>query len=384
MGSEPAFDVELWTKDLTGREWLGAYRSLTLTPRHNLQPTGQLVIDSDRDIAGMLTTPGCRYRALLDGDHVSSGMVRTVAGTFGTDGALTVQLEDDWRLLRRILGWQVPGSAIGSQSAAEYATYTGPAETVVKNLIAANVTRLGAALQQPVTIAASLGRGATITVQTRMHAPADRLFPLVDQAGVGVTVRQAADGSGLVVDCYEPTTFPVDLSHDSGTLDGGSWTRIPPEATRVVVAAGGEGTARVHREYVDAAAEAAWGDLIEGYVDARDIDPAAANLEALMSARGAEALAAAKARAGLSLELVESDTFRYGGADGIRVGDRVTVALAAGLDPVTDVVREATITDSHDNGLTATPIVGERTDTDSRLVRFVGEIARAVRNQARS
>lgn len=375
-----SFDVEVYDKDLARVGWLKAYLSVTATPRHNRQPTGALTVASDHHLVPALNAPGARVVLRTDG-LTMSGPVRVDASEgAGPQEVITYQVEDDWRLLRRLLAWQVPAAAITAQSSAEYAVYTGPAETVVKAMLTANLTRMGSAMRPTVTVAADQGRGATITVQARMHAPVDRLFPLVDQAGIGVSVTQV--GTGLVVDCYEPGTFPITLSYAAGTITGGSWSRTGPQVTRVVVGAGGEGTARVFRTYADAALEAEWGDVIEGFVDARDIDPADPDLETLMAARGAEALAEGAPKAGLSLDLAETGTFRYG-AGGVVVGDTVTAELAPGLT-VTDVIREATLTDTPSDGLVVAPVLGERSDNDTATARAVAALARTIRDRARS
>jgi hypothetical protein len=209
-----------------------------------------------------------------------------------------------------------------------------------------------------------------------MHPLADRLLPVIDQAGVGVTVRHVGDE--LVVDCYEPAVWPITLSAEAGTLTGGSWSRTAPEMTRVVVGGPGDGVDRVYRTYANTALEAEWGDLVEGFVDARDIkadDPA---FEALMAARGQEALAAAAAKTGLSLQLSETETFRYGGA-GVHVGDVVTAEVAPGVE-FTDVLREAVVSHSATDGVRALPQVGERPDDDKATARAIAGVARSVRD----
>lgn len=378
MSEEELFDVQLFDKDLVRIGWIGDPTSLVVTPRHNQQPTVALVLPADHQWAPALNTEGSRLLIHYKDEHASSGMVRLTARSgAGAQATFTWQVADDWRLLTRVLGWQVPGSAITAQSASEYDTRTGPAETVLKAFLAQNLARLSGSLTQPVTIAPDLGRGDVITVQSRMHPLADRLLPLVDQAGIGVTVRQI--GAALVVDCYTPQVWPIVLSEDGGTLVSAEWSRQPPDLTRVVVGGPGDGTARLFRLYVDAALEALYGDVVEGYVDARDIKADDPDFEALMAARGAEALAAGAAKAGLSLVLAETDTYTYGGT-GVHVGDLVPVELAPGVLR-TDVLRAATISTGKE-GRQVTSTVGDRTDDPDRaLASAIAAVAKRQRNQ---
>lgn len=374
------FTVEVYDADLTNRAWVGEPAALTVTPRHCQQPTAAIVLSADDPKAARLAASGTRVIVRYRDEYVLGGPVRLESSEgAGPSRTRTFQITDDFRILTDTLGWQVPGSAITAQSAAEFDVRSGPAETVLKGFLSANLARFASALPCPITIAPDLGRGDTITVQARMQPLADRLFPLVDQAGIGVTVRQTL--TGLVVDCYEPTTWPLLLSEDGGTLTAADWTRTPPSVTRVVVQGPGDGTARIHRLYIDTAAEAEHGIVIERAVDARDIKADDPNLEALMAARGAEALAAGAATAGLAVKLAETDTFRYGG-NGVHVGDRLTVELMPGVTPITDVLRSATLSWSADKGSTVTPVVGDHTDDPTTtLVRALSALARKVRNQ---
>lgn len=368
-------EIRVYSKTFERLGWVGDPIAVTATARHNQQPSGQLIVSERAVSTPRLLEPGARVVIRHQGEIVLGGPCRLVScqGRLGAR-TFTMQVQDDWRLLRRILAWPVPGSAINSQTS-EYDVRTGPAETVLKQLVQANVTRLGL----PVTVAPTLGRGSTITVRSRMDTPADVLFPLVDQAGIGVTVRQS--GAGLLLDCYTPSTFPLRLSEAAGTVAGMSWSRQPAEMTRVVVGGPGEGTARIYRTRVNAALEAAWGDKIEGYVDARDIKDDDPNRNALMDARGDAALAEVGLRYGLSVELLESSIFGYGGANGVRVGDAVQIETQPGATPITDVLREATLAWSKEKGVPKwSPVVGSRTDdNDKKLATALGRAIAALR-----
>lgn len=370
------FELTIYDEAFQRLGWVGDAKSLHMTVRHNGQSSGAVRIAADSEAVECLSTQGARYVLTWRGEFLSSGVVRLASAEGpGRQRVLTFQLSDDFRILTNTLGWQSPTSAIGSTPVTqpdEHDVRTGTAEAVLKGFVTANaVTRLG----RPLTVAANLNRGAEITVQSRMDELSDVLFPLVDQAGIGVTVRQV--GEGLVLDCYEPALFPIVLSEEGGTLDEVAWDLVPPDVTRVVVQGPGDGVAREHVLRINAAAEALYGDVIERATDARDVKADDPNKAALMQARGDEVLAAGAARSGFKLTLGDTETFRYGG-DGVRVGDRMRAEIAPGV-VVEEILREATLTFNLD-GPSEDLVAGEReNDPDARLYRQLSDVTRDVR-----
>lgn len=364
---ESPFKITVYDKSFARLGWVDAPVAQTWTLRHNQQPSGSVVVEEGSDASLLLAGEGNRCVVRYLDEQVFSGPIRS-ARTEGASGnrLVTFQVQDDYRVLNNMLCWPTPGSAIGSQGVHDQRT--GKLETVFKDIARANITRLGL----PVTVPASLGRGPTTTVQMRFQKLSEEVVPLLDAAGLGVRVFQS--GSGLVLDVYEPDEWPINLSEDGGTLEGLSWTRMPPEATRVVVGGPGEDAARLLRTRVNVAAETLWGDKIEDFVDARDVEDDDLNKLALLDTRGDEFLAKAAAKAGIALTLQEGEVFRYGG-DGIHVGDRVPVEISPG-NVITDVVRTAILSLSEADGVGALPVVGERTDDPNVLL--VKQVSKAL------
>lgn len=326
--------------------WVG--RPLDLKPviRHNIKSTATFSIDADHIRAADLMSPGARVMIYRHGEYQMSGPVRLVAGQLTTDAALTFTVEDDFRILNNWLAWPKPTAAVTAQDV-EYRVITGPAETVVKTIMAENAARLGF----PLTVATDQGRGDVGTYTFRFHPAYDRLFPMVDQAGIGVTVKQS--GNGLLLDCYTPRNYPHLLSPESGTVVGGSYSLAAPTVTRVVVGGNGDGVARDFRTFSDAEREVDWNDVIEVMKDAQD-----SGSGDIYATRADETLSAGAPLAGLSLELTESKHFRYGG-DGLHAGDLVTAQING--QAYADTLREVRLTWDKD-GDKATPIIGERSD----------------------
>jgi hypothetical protein len=367
---ESPFVVTLYDHAFNRRGWLGDYEQLTVTARHNAVSTASITLRADHHRAPALMEDGARVVIEYDGQQLMSGPAWASQGSLPTGrSSITFTVEDDLRIFGNVLGWPVPGAAIAAQSAADHDTRTGPAETVVKAFMQANaVTRLGL----PLSVAASAGRGATVTVRSRMDNLRDLLMPVATAAGIGVTIRQTA--GALLLDCYTPTVRSRVLTEQSGVLASGQWTRTGPSATDVIVGGQGEGTARVFRRVVDNTLAASWGTRVEVFRDAND-----ATTTAELDARGAQSLSEGAPGAGVAIELAETATFRYGRS--LVVGDVVPVELAPGIT-VTDVVTAVTLTHSRDTGVEVVPRVGADSasaDPNAVLARALARVAAAVR-----
>ena len=368
------FQVFVYDKAFTYKGTVGAPQSVTVTARHNQQPTAQLVVPATAPRLADLMANGSRVVITYKGDHLTSGFIRNKqADGPSSQATFTFQVQDDWWLFARLLAWPVPANALTNQNV-EYETRTGAAETVLKAIITANKSRS----TPTVTVATDLGRGSSITVANRFHPLTDRLMPLVDDAGIGTTVKQV--GTGLTVDCYATTAYPRTLTEASGIVQDWSWASDGPVATRVIVGGQGEGVARAFRSRTDSTNETAYGYTVEAFKDATD----AADNTAL-DLRGDQFLTESAPTNGLKVTLSETSIFRYSpsGTNGIRVGNTVTIQTAPGVT-VTDVLRECTLSWSVDEGLKVTPQVGERRDDPSTmLATAVAGLARGFRTLAR-
>lgn len=330
-----------------------------------------------------LRAPGARVIFQEGDEHVLSGPVDYVTIDSEKESLEVTVIDDAW-ILYGILGWQVPTAAITAQGTAEYRSYTGPAETVVKNVVRENgVTRLKI---PGLTVAATQGRGSTIAGGTtyRMHPIPDRIYPGLDIAGIGLQVRQV--GANLVFDTYVPRTFPTVLSKESRTLTKASHSRKRPTASRVVIGGPGEGKERRFRAGTDTARELQWGFLGETFRDARDVQQEEGvttwtAVDAMLDARGVEALQDARAVEGLSVTLAESSIFTYG-TNGIRVGDIVQVNILGTI--ITDTVKEATLEWVTPTYTRATPVIGDQTDAETRRAKTLAALKESQRKEERA
>jgi hypothetical protein len=348
------------------RELSGVDASADLVP--NAIKTASFTIDDDHPALPAITAKGARCGVWFRGAERLRGRIGSTPGD-GPDGQVTANIESDHRKLWDWHGRQVPGAALDAQTS-EYRVYTGPAETVVKNALTENFTRLGV----PWTVAPTLGRGAASRAEFRMHPLADKLIPILDTAGLILTL--AYDGGNVVVDVRQPITVPGVLTLETGIPDAYGFDITAPTVTRVVVGGRGEGVEREYVQVIDPARESDWGDIIEGFTDARNTEEGAD-----LTIDGHATLAEGAARVSVSTDLVETDRFRYGTT--YTEGDLVHVRV--GPVDVTQRVSVA-ITETADNGVVVTPRIGEVEDSQDVEVQLAAQIerlARGIRDQGR-
>lgn len=347
--------------------------ALYVTPKHNDVGMAKLTLPLDHPKAALIlgaALDGGNVRAVFeqDGEHRLSGPIGGIeASGPQADGTITFTFDDDFGELRNILGWPVPAAGLDAQTV-EYYTITGPAETVVKDLVRRNgVQRLGKAI----TIAPDLGRGAVITVSIRFHPLYDKLIPVIDAAGIGVSIKQS--GAGLLLDCYEPEPYPLELSEGSGIITGWSWSYLPASATDVIVGGQGDGVARVLRPFSDSSRAASLNNRIEVFRDARDSDS-----DTVYQERADETFAETAAKPGVRITLSETSNFRFG-AGGINLGAKVRLRIGPGL-VVDDILREATISDTAENGHLTVPSIGENKSVEQVIAGGLKSLARGLRD----
>jgi hypothetical protein len=162
----------------------------------------------------------------------------------------------------------------------------------------------------------------------------------------------------------------VRLSQTAGTLVSATANIAAPTATNVLVAGGGEGTARVLVERSADALSATWRRRIEVFRDARDTSDTA-----LLAERGDETLADAAVTAGINLVPVDTASQRYGYDYGL--GDQVSVDMPGGS--YTDVVSGVEINLTASDALVITPQIGDPDLADIKspvIYRRIRELVR--------
>lgn len=238
--------------------------ALQVAPSHNQVGSAVLSLRMGSKEIPTLMTPGCRLKVWYRGEVIFSGDVDEDASSGGPqDGKVDFTLRDHKAILWDMLAFPVPNKALTAQTA-EYYTMTGPAETVFKTLVTANVVTR--ASFPGVVVAPDLGRGESITVQLRFDSIGEVVVPLLDAVGLGVSV-ELTDDANLLVDVYEAGTYPLPFSLESGTLAERNWSRKKPTATRCILGGVGEGVSRIFDSVIDAPREALYGMIAETFID---------------------------------------------------------------------------------------------------------------------
>lgn len=379
--------IKVYDKDRKFQGQIGNPSSLKITPRvFPLIGTAVMTLPLSHKMASRLhNEPGMRvvFTNTTDGDQPLSGPVDTTVLDSDAE-SLTVTVIDDAWILGGILGWQVPGAAITSQGSADYKTYTGKAETIVKQVVREN--GVGRLKIPGLVVAPDLGRGAVVEggASFRMHPLPDRLYPGLEMAGVGLRVKQV--GTDLVFDVYVPRIYPQTLSVEGRTIKSATHSRSRPTASRVVIGGPGEAKERRFRQLVDGTREAAYGFCGETFRDARDAkdDSEPENVAATtatMDARGRETLTEKAAVNGLSIKLAESSIFTYG-PGGVLIGDKVPVNIFG--TTITDTVTEAVIEWVAPGYVRAEPIIGEQVDPAVRQAKTLAALKESQRKEERA
>lgn len=372
--------IFVYDKTFAARGMLAAPKFLTVIPRFNKPGSATLGLLATNRMLPHLAADGARV-VIQDeqGEHVMSGRVAKIRGDGTAKQELVeVDIVDDFSVLAEVLGWVVPTGAITEQGTAGVNwEMTGAMETVLKTAVQVNaIDRLGL----PIVCAPDLERGPEIEAKLRFHPLYDRLFPVVDGAGIdgtgwGVSIKQVDDH--LVLDVYDPPVYPRPLTPGSGILQKWSYDITPATATRVVIGGQGEAQLRNFRRMEDLDRETATGWKIERFRDARDTDD-----PPTLYKRGQETLDEGAAKTGLSLELSSTKNFRYGSS--ITVGSKVSIALSPDF-VVTDVVTEATLSWTQSDGWKTTPKVGDRADdVTSKMLAQIRKLTRRLANQDRT
>lgn len=324
------------------------FTGLEMVLRHNRTGSWLLDLPATSEAAGLLASFSAGLVVTRDGVTVLSGPVTGIGRDLdASTDSLTVSGVDDDVWLDRRLALPTP---LGPPYTSAYDIRTGPAETVMRGYVDAN---LGPAARPErrvpgLTLAPDLGRGVTRTGRGRLQTVADLIRPLALTGG-GLGYRIVQQGNALVFEVYESAdlTATAVFSEEFGNLLGYTYEAQAAEANYVLAGGGGEGTARVFAERGDSASIVRYG-RIETFKDQRQTSDPGELQQAID-----EELADRAEQVGLSLRPADTDSLKFG--RDYNLGDRVTVIVDG--TPIQDVLREVRITlDS--SGATVTPTLG--------------------------
>lgn len=364
--------LEVWDKDFAYQGTIARPQALSLTARHNAVGGGAFALDADDDavealIGGAFVT--CMYRHDPENPlapmYFLGGPVQQVGlgGTFGAP-LRTFTVGDHWNMLMTFPCRGVPASSGWSSQGTEASVYStsGPAETVVKDLMTKNLSLV----PTPITVVPTHGWGENIAVQVRSNALGDKIFPALNYAHVGISLQQTS--GGLTLDAYLPQVHTVPLTVDSGVVASASGEILRPTVSRVTVRKG-DGT---FLAITNTAVEAVYG-----YCGWSLVDVSESSDTTYCTAKGWEVLNAGAVQASVSLTLMESDDWRVGQGDGfVSLGDEMPVLLPGMTEPINSAISETEIGYDVASGLRVEARVGERAmSPDQVLAKALRQVA---------
>lgn len=332
-------DVQLRFNDVSG--WILNLPAGSPAARAATTQMGLIV---ERDGVTVLSGPVTGYRRLWS----------------DADSAVTLTGADDILHLRDALARPVPDGP--PYDTAEQDVRSGTASTVLRSYVAANIGPGARRAVPGLVVGPDPVAGNDVTGRARFPVLLDLLKDLALSGGdLGFRVVQV--GTALQFQVYTPVdrTRTVILSPLLGTLAAFEYAVEPPTTNDVVVAGGGEGTARVFLEREGADSQEAFKRRVQTFRDRRDTsDPAE------MGQTADEELAQGAARTSLSVTPIDTEGIQVG--RDYWLGDRVTVVVTeedadqdarpAVLDQIQDVVREIRLTLTPDRGEQITPTIG--------------------------
>jgi hypothetical protein len=331
-----------------------SFQSATIIARFNAVSTWELVLPPTTAAARVLLDSNLPRLLIVNadtGDVLRSGPPVRFERTSSADGELlTLSGVDDLVWLRRRLAHPQPGSAAPPYSTTAYDTRTGSASQVLAGYIDRNAGPSAVTARQVpgLTVPTPAAFGPTVTMSARYQNLLEFLVAAANAARLGIRIRN------LVADVYQPTGSAV-FSVDLGTLAGWQSVEEAPDLNYVYVAGGGEGTARLIREYQDTSSVLGWGRA-EAFQDRRDTTATAE-----LDQSGAETLADGAHPPGVTMEALDTVGQRF--LRDWNVGDLATVRI--GSTTITDVITEATIELEENTPARVTPVIGGSPDLAS-------------------
>lgn len=359
------FQLDLFNKN---REWqcpVTDFKSIKGTKRFDNISDFDFTVRADNKRLDLMLTPGTRARLRLRGQDFITGPIREHDGAGpGVSSDFTFTVEDNFRILRNFLIYQRPGESMANQSLSYRYEQTGNIEAVFKDIVDKNIKNRHI---EPIILAPYLGRGGTITAQARMAKIYNEMFPLLESMGLGAKVTSSP--TGLTVDVYELTEYPIVLKEASRVIRKWRYKLLAPDVTDVVVGGEGSGTARTFIHKDDPVRKALWNDHIEIFQDARD-----ANDLNTYTERADETLYDGAGTVSLKVTLAETKNFQFGGPNGLHVGNIVTAEVANGKIQVTDILREIDFSYDQD-GLKLEGVIGKVTDPNVQVMQAMSRMA---------
>lgn len=238
------------------------------------------------------------------------------------DGTRTISGKTELQRLANKITYGAPTAPVSEQTAEGKYRRTGPAETLIRDLVNLNVGpgALAERRYPGLVLAASQGRGSSVTLVTRGDNLLEQARRLARLGGVTFDLVQEDDWR-IVFRFRVPRDLSrsVRFNAENSGLGDSNYEISAPTTTAVIAAGKGTGTYKNMREYTRATE---WGERVEVYLDQTNTDD---DPEIAQAAKEALDDGEESATASISVNEVEGCVF---GRDFL-LGDRVAIEIGS-------------------------------------------------------
>jgi hypothetical protein len=253
----------------------------TMVVRFNNTGTWALKLPYNHPMGELLRLPGNGLivtgpngETLISGPTLTAKLDQTMEDT---EGIWQIEGASDDIILSERLAYPTPSTADVTAQTTPQDVRTGPAETVIKAYLDANLGPSAPAARQlaGLVIEADSGRGSTVTGIARFNTLQELFYDLAQVGGIGY--RLAQPNGGIDFMAYEPldrsATIRMDIQNRQ--LSSSSYSYGTAKVTRAIVAGRGEQENRLFIERTSTEslnAEIDWARRIEVFHDARQAE----------------------------------------------------------------------------------------------------------------
>jgi len=325
---------------------------------------------------------------------IVTGPADTVIMSGPTLGATLNQtsdnLEGDWLIsgasdeiiLQEHLAYPTPSTSDVQAQIIPYDERSGPAETVLKGYVNANIGPSAPVARKIPLLAIELNeaRGEVVTGRARFDQLNELFYDLAQLGGLGYKIDQA--GEELEFKCYVPTdrSATVRMDMDNQKLSSSNYSYASARVTRAIVGGQGEDEWRRFVEVSNddsEAAESAWGRRIEVFKDNRN-----SRDEAVLTQSGQELLID-QGKTIVEMSVTPSDDINMRFGVDWYLGDKITIVIQ-------DIEAKAVVTEIgiqiSDSGVRIGATVGAPVGMtyEAKLLAKTSDVAKRVSNIERA
>lgn len=256
---------------------------------------------------------------------------------------------------------------------------TGPAETVMRALVDAQIGPSAPALYQipNLTLDPDLGRGSEVTVSGRYENLLETMQELAETGGVDFRVVQVGRRLVLRFREGEDLSRAVRLREEHGGITRLTLKRTAPTVTEVIV--GGLGSGATRKMWRDTQ-PTSWHRRITDFVDRQT-----ASDENELQQAAEKALADGQEAVSVTFETADTKNIKYGREYGI--GD--TITLHADMATVTDIVQVSDMSWHHGSRTVSVQVgpvpdeskLAENSPIPAKLRKRLSELSQMVRRR---